>query len=215
MTRVLSKYRLEVTLMDRIPRSKRKKPKKPYPSFPLTAHNNGQWCKKVRGVVHFFGVWADADAALNNYLRVAEDLHAGRRPITGTIASKGPTVKDVCNHYLSFEAQKLGSNEISPRTFKDYRRSAAFAVVAADIAENAKRIVRQCRRCDSGFTDVRIESLLSDFGRGDEDFNDQIVAEICKARGLTFITDDGDFSHSGLSILTANARLLASGSGSP
>jgi hypothetical protein len=47
------------------------KPSKPCPSFPLTAHNDGQWCKKTRGKVHFFDVWADPQAALDKYLRVA------------------------------------------------------------------------------------------------------------------------------------------------
>ena len=28
---------------------------KPWADFPLTAHRNGSWCKKVRGVVIFFG----------------------------------------------------------------------------------------------------------------------------------------------------------------
>ncbi len=55
-----------------------KKPAKPYPGFPLTAHPNGQWCKKIRGRVHFFGVWADPMAALGHYNRQAADLHAGR-----------------------------------------------------------------------------------------------------------------------------------------
>ena len=32
---------------------KRRKPSKPYPSFPLAPHNNGQWCKKVRGKIYF------------------------------------------------------------------------------------------------------------------------------------------------------------------
>jgi len=26
-----------------------KNPAKPYPSFHLTAHNNGQWCEKIHG----------------------------------------------------------------------------------------------------------------------------------------------------------------------
>ena len=102
-------------------KTKRNKPRKPYSSFPLTAHNNGQWCKKVQGKIHFFGVWADPKGAHSNYLRVAEDLHAGRQPAPSNIAPDEPTVKDVCNRYLNFELQKLNAKEISPRTFEDYR----------------------------------------------------------------------------------------------
>jgi hypothetical protein len=78
-----------------------KKPTKPYASFPLTPHNNGQWCKKIRGTVHFFGVWEDPDAALQNYLRVAEALHAGRKPRAESVPTNALTVKDVCNHFLT------------------------------------------------------------------------------------------------------------------
>jgi hypothetical protein len=49
---------------------KRRKPNKPGVTFPLTPHNNGQWCKKIRGKVHFFGVWENPQAALQNYTRL-------------------------------------------------------------------------------------------------------------------------------------------------
>jgi hypothetical protein len=75
----------------------RKKPRKPYPSFPLTAHTSGQWCKKIRGKVHFFGVWANSQAALDKYLRTAADLHAGLTPRQCTLPGVGVTVKDVAN----------------------------------------------------------------------------------------------------------------------
>jgi hypothetical protein len=39
-------------------------PAKPHPDFPLYAHKSGQWAKKVRGRAHYFGPWADSDAAL-------------------------------------------------------------------------------------------------------------------------------------------------------
>jgi hypothetical protein len=78
-------------------KSKRRKPTKPYPSFPLTAHNNGQWCKKIRGKIHFFGVWEDPAAALDAYLRVVNDLHAGRKPRMSTISGGGLSVKMAAN----------------------------------------------------------------------------------------------------------------------
>lgn len=71
--------------------------------------------------MHFFGVWEDPQAAYDNYLRVAADLHAGRQPRL-TVSAEGATVKQVCNHYLTFQAQKLDAGEISPRWFEDCRR---------------------------------------------------------------------------------------------
>jgi hypothetical protein len=76
----------------------RVKPKKPYSSFPLTSHANGQWCKKIRGKLHYyFGQWDDPGTALAQYLNVANDLHAGRKPRV-TLPDGRVLVKDVCNH---------------------------------------------------------------------------------------------------------------------
>ena len=40
------------------------RPAKPYPTFPLYAHGNGQWAKKIRGQTLFFGPWADPKVLL-------------------------------------------------------------------------------------------------------------------------------------------------------
>ena len=61
--------------------------------------------------------------ALQHYMRTAADLHAGREP-RQNVAADGPTVKEVCNHYLTFQSQKLETGEITLRTFEDCRRVA-------------------------------------------------------------------------------------------
>jgi hypothetical protein len=53
--------------------------------------------KKVRRRIRFFGVWDDPDTALQNYLRQAPDLHAGRETRPPTLSADSVTVKQVVN----------------------------------------------------------------------------------------------------------------------
>jgi len=102
---------------------RRKKPRKPYSFFPLTAHNNGQWCKKIRGRVHFFGVWEDPAAALANDHRIAGELHAGRQLHATNLAAAGTIVKDVCNHYLTYQLRRVKCGEITGQWCEDCHRT--------------------------------------------------------------------------------------------
>lgn len=94
----------------------RRKPKKPRPDFPLTAHRNGQWCKKIRGKIHYFGT--DADAALTKYLDQKEDLQAGRQPPATT---GGLTLADVVNSDLANADERLVAGKLSALSFRDYK----------------------------------------------------------------------------------------------
>ena len=55
---------------------------------------------------------------------------------------------------------------------------------------------------------LEMNELLDDYAAGGFDFNDQVITELCKRKGLTLITHDGDFKDSGVPILTANKKLL-------
>lgn len=92
------------------------KPSKPHPDFPLFPHATGRWAKKIRGKFHYFGPWADPDAALQKWLDQKDDLLAGRVPRSGT----GLTIRDLANHFLTAKRHLLDTAEISQRTFTDY-----------------------------------------------------------------------------------------------
>ena len=105
----------------------RPKPAKPYPDFPLFPHATGRWAKKIRGKLHYFGPWRNADAALAKYLDERDALHAGRTPHVG---GSGPTVRDLCNRFLSAKEAQRDASDITPATFADYLASCRIVVDA-------------------------------------------------------------------------------------
>jgi len=43
------------------------KPSKPSPDFPLFAHANGKWAKRIKGKLRYFGTWEDPQGARAEY----------------------------------------------------------------------------------------------------------------------------------------------------
>src|SRR5262249_5661577 len=86
------------------------KPAKPFPEFPLFAHANGCWAKKIRGRLHYFGPWADPDAALTKYLAEKDDPHAGRKPRQDT---QSLTVYELANTFLHAKRALVDAGELS------------------------------------------------------------------------------------------------------
>jgi integrase len=101
------------------------KPTKPYPEFPLFPHASGQWAKKIRGKMHYFGLWADPDAALKKYQEQRDDLHAGRAPRP---SADGLTVKELANAFLNHKQGLLSEGALSPRTWADYKQTCDLLV---------------------------------------------------------------------------------------
>ncbi len=101
--------------------------------FPLWVHGaSGRWCRKVRGVRRYFGsVKSDPTGAkaLEEWLRVKDDLLAGRTP--RKVGSK-LTVSDLCNLYLEAKDVQRKSGELSARTFADYTAVCKFILNTVD-----------------------------------------------------------------------------------
>jgi len=116
----------------------KQKPAKPRKDFPLGAANNGQWCRKIRGKLYYFGVWANPEAAEAEYLRVKEYRQAGRVPPAK--ANTGIRMNDLCNRFLNAKRALRDSHELSGRTFVDYHAA------CGDFVEHfgRERLVEDC-----------------------------------------------------------------------
>ena len=101
-------------------------PRKPSKDFPLFAHANGQWAKKVLGKLHYFGKWDNPQAAIEEWLRVKDELLAGRKPRPK--GGGGLTVRDLCNGFLTAKQQQRDAGELSPRTWNDYHATAEMLI---------------------------------------------------------------------------------------
>ena len=92
----------------------------------MTAHPNGQWCKKTRGQLYYFGPWDDPDAALCRRQAEAPDLLAGREPTRGDWATL--TVKTCVNAWLTYQEQRVESGEITSRACAGYVCSREYLI---------------------------------------------------------------------------------------
>lgn len=90
------------------------KPNKPREDFPLFAHATGKWAKKIKGRLHYFGKWADPDAAEREY-----------ESFIGKQGKKvdGFTVKDACNSFLTAKRDARDRRELASRSFDEYHRT--------------------------------------------------------------------------------------------
>lgn len=97
------------------------------PNFPLYAHANGQWAKRIRGKICYFGKWEDKEGALKRYLAEKDYLLSGVVPPS----QSGHTVLEVCDRFIEAKKLEVATGELSSRTFDDYYRNCQLLVRAA------------------------------------------------------------------------------------
>ena len=85
--------------------------------FPLTLHKTGQFCKKIKGKMYYFGT--DRRQALDRYLEQAACLHAGR-PVSHDSTADHLSMKTMCNLYLDHQESRVTVGEVKPRHISDH-----------------------------------------------------------------------------------------------
>jgi integrase len=86
--------------------------------FPLSCHSTGQWRKKIRGHIYYFGT--DRDKALARYVAERSDLEAGRTVKHFSVVGGGVTIADLCNQYLIARRRHVEMGELSAATWSQY-----------------------------------------------------------------------------------------------
>ncbi len=104
------------------------KPNKPYPDFPLYAHNTRRWAKKIKGRTHFFGHWDNWEAALDQYLYERDYLQQGKTPPPRD--STALTVGDMVNSFLEVAENRVQTGEMTKRTWSDYKTTGTILVAS-------------------------------------------------------------------------------------
>ena len=80
--------------------------------FPLTLHPTGQYCKKVKGKIYYFG--SDKKQALERYLDQATYLHGCQNNLQQQKPTgDNMTLKQLCDMYLKYQYSKLQANDLT------------------------------------------------------------------------------------------------------
>jgi len=95
---------------------KRSRRKRRSDKFPLTLHPTGQYCKKIKGRIRYFGT--DKKKALERYLAQATYLH-GSQSLMQKGSNGKMTLKQLCDLYLQYQHSRLLAGALTPKHYND------------------------------------------------------------------------------------------------
>ncbi|MDQ1251047.1 MAG: hypothetical protein QG646_116 [Euryarchaeota archaeon] len=127
------------------------------------------------------------------------------RDSKGTIYINCMIISEFINTFSRIEFKQ--QSEFS--RYKEFRNSLRYRAIAQDIAYNVKKILKNTLVCDPELQTINFPEVMDLFEQGKYDFNDLLFAQICRAKGLVFVTHDKDFSELRVEILTANEKLVS------
>jgi integrase len=122
--------------------------------FPLTLHTTGQYCKKIKGKIYYFG--SDKKKALTRYLEEAAYLHLGKgtRPKS---AGDSISIKILCNLYLDHQESRISIGEVKHRHVYDQTlilrgfvkfigpNQLVSAVSTIDLQDYRKKLIKEAK----------------------------------------------------------------------
>ena len=120
--------------------------------FPLTLHKTGQYCKKIKGKIYYFG--SDRKIALQRYLGQASELHLGKSTQNNSV-KEYITIEDLSNLYLEHQDSRVQSGEITADHYRDQlktlrnmvrflgQNSMIYEICTLDLQDFKKKLVKK------------------------------------------------------------------------
>lgn len=109
-------------------RIKRGRPANSAPPWPfpdhvhMTAHPSGQWCKKIKGRLFYFGAIDEPELALLKWQQQHHQLERGELTQGVQVKSGHAHVTAVCQNFIKYTQRKVDSGETTARTLNRYKR---------------------------------------------------------------------------------------------
>ena len=126
----------------------------------LYRHSTGQWAKRIRGTVYYFGA-GSYERALSRYEAERTAIEAGRPEDR----DRNPTVKDLANRFLAVKQREVESGELGKRSFLDYKAALELLLRATSAATRVSGLTptrfRQIRdKLQEGRAAVTLSNLI-------------------------------------------------------
>jgi integrase len=105
--------------------AKMTRPQKPYPTFPLFANLNGQWCRKVNGRPYYFGTWADdpkGELALADWMNRKDAIVAGVDQAKSVKSRGRMMLAEAIKQFLAAKNAEVLDGNLADLTLGDYVR---------------------------------------------------------------------------------------------
>lgn len=114
----------------------------------MSLHPNGQWVKRVRGKLRYFGT--DADQALQLWREIGDDLEAGREP---KAHSSDTSLERLVNKWLADFREQVEHGERSASTYRDYLQTGKKILAILPRAKRAEELrPEDFRKLKRGFS---------------------------------------------------------------
>lgn len=123
-------------------------------------------------------------------------------------------LSEVINRLLDEEWQRIdppnqGTQVRKYKKRKDFRCSQDYPGAARSVEAIARMVVADSKALDHPFSRWDLDSVLTDFGSGSTDWNDQLLVETCRYHNVKLMTHDADYVTGGIEVLTINPKLIA------